>query len=248
MRIAHASISENGTVNGAKGDQTGKEVCIREWYSSASKPWKTVLRYPNEDIAKKIASIAETLAKCDYIGYSQNDRNSLYKAIEQRGFDVNSYINSKTPTNTDCSAFATCVAVCAGINALKYYTNAPTTRTMTMLFTKAGFEAITDSGFLKSPDYLQQGDILVRDGHTVICIDSGAKACVQYDAIYYPRYEGGAYSLVEGLRAVGEKDTSLAHRKQIALINGYSDYTGTANQNTRLLKMLKDGFLVKELV
>lgn len=27
--IGHASISENGTVNGSAGDQTGKEVCTR---------------------------------------------------------------------------------------------------------------------------------------------------------------------------------------------------------------------------
>lgn len=29
VRIGHASISEKGTVNGVKGDQTGKEVCTR---------------------------------------------------------------------------------------------------------------------------------------------------------------------------------------------------------------------------
>ena len=33
IRIGHASISENGTTSGKAGDQTGKEVCIREWYS-----------------------------------------------------------------------------------------------------------------------------------------------------------------------------------------------------------------------
>lgn len=39
VRIAHASISEKGTVNGTRGDQTQKEVCIRSWYS---KPWDYV--------------------------------------------------------------------------------------------------------------------------------------------------------------------------------------------------------------
>ena len=32
IRLAHASIDENGKVSGgAAGDQTGKEVCIRSW-------------------------------------------------------------------------------------------------------------------------------------------------------------------------------------------------------------------------
>ena len=31
--IGHASINEKGKVTGGKkGDQTGKEVCIRTWY------------------------------------------------------------------------------------------------------------------------------------------------------------------------------------------------------------------------
>ena len=45
MRIGHASISENknnGRDGKAKaGDQTGKEVCIRQFYK---KPWKYLLR------------------------------------------------------------------------------------------------------------------------------------------------------------------------------------------------------------
>ena len=34
MKIGHASINELGTVKGGKtGDQTGREVCTREWYN-----------------------------------------------------------------------------------------------------------------------------------------------------------------------------------------------------------------------
>lgn len=248
MRIAHASISENGTVNGEKGDQSHKECCVREWYKSSSKPWHTVLRHPNYQIAKKISYVAEKLANSDYVGYSQADRNSLYKALERSGFDVDKYLLTKELTNTDCSAFATVSAVCAGVDRLKYNTNAPTTRTMVRTFNSAGFDVITDSKYLNRSDYLRTGDILVRDGHTVIVLDNGANASAQSEVFYYPRYEGYTYSFIEALRAVGEKDTSMEHRRQIALLNGYSEYTGTANQNTRLLKMLKDGYLVKEIL
>ena len=41
-KIVHASISENNTIHGSPGDQTGKEFCIRSYYN---KPWTHVLRY-----------------------------------------------------------------------------------------------------------------------------------------------------------------------------------------------------------
>lgn len=46
--IVHASIDENGTTKGRKaGDQTGKEICIRKYYTP-SYGWSYHLRY-NED-------------------------------------------------------------------------------------------------------------------------------------------------------------------------------------------------------
>lgn len=41
-KIVHASISENGTISGKAGDQTGKEICIRSYYNY---PWEYCLRY-----------------------------------------------------------------------------------------------------------------------------------------------------------------------------------------------------------
>ena len=45
--------------------------------------------------------------------------------------------------------------------------------------------------------------------------------------------------------AVGEKDTSYAHREKIAKANGVAGYKGTAAQNTGLLNLLKQGKLKK---
>lgn len=45
IKIGHASIDERSkTKGGQAGDQTGKEICIRPWYS---KPWSFVLRCKN---------------------------------------------------------------------------------------------------------------------------------------------------------------------------------------------------------
>lgn len=62
---------------------------------------------------------------------------------------------------------------------------------------------------------------------------------------YYFRYTGKSTSFVEGLKAVGVKDTSLAYRKEIAAANGISGYAGALIQNRKLLKLLKNGELIR---
>ncbi|MGL6198242.1 MAG: hypothetical protein ACRC3H_04830 [Lachnospiraceae bacterium] len=53
INIGHASLDENGKISGgAAGDQTGKEVYIRTWYS---KPWGFVPRPIDSVLAEKMA-------------------------------------------------------------------------------------------------------------------------------------------------------------------------------------------------
>lgn len=58
QNIAHASINEKGTVVGGKsGDQTGKEICVRSFYTPAY-GWKYHFRYgyikPLEVVAREV--------------------------------------------------------------------------------------------------------------------------------------------------------------------------------------------------
>lgn len=62
---------------------------------------------------------------------------------------------------------------------------------------------------------------------------------------YYPIYTGKSTSITTALASVGEKNTSMAHRKKIALKNGYTSYTGTSKQNLDLVAKLKAGKLIK---
>ena len=62
---------------------------------------------------------------------------------------------------------------------------------------------------------------------------------------YYPQYTGNTNSIVDALKAI-QVDSSYAHRKEIAGANGISGYRGTAEQNTKLLNLLKAGKLIKE--
>ncbi len=62
------------------------------------------------------------------------------------------------------------------------------------------------------------------------------------DDYYKTDYKG--LSFVDGLKSIGV-DSSFVNRKRIAKANGISNYTGTALQNIKLLKMLKKGTLRK---
>jgi hypothetical protein len=62
---------------------------------------------------------------------------------------------------------------------------------------------------------------------------------------YYKKYTGTSTSLVDALISIGVADTSLTNRKAIAKANGISAYSGSAEQNTKLLELLKSGKLKK---
>lgn len=239
--IVHASIDENGKTKGGKaGDQTKKEVCVRTWNDKA---YNVLLRYPKKSVAKKAAKIAVLLANSNLVGYRQDgsadvNRNSLYRELKKNGFNVNKYIKSGVKTNCDCSSFLYAVWCCV-IAEMRSDSNAPTTSTMRSFYKEFGFLIFTDSAHLTSEQYLLVGDILIKEGsHTVMEVSENA---VQY----YPKYTGDTVSLVTALTAVGETDISYLHRKTIAIANGIKDYSGTAKQNTKLLKLLTKGKLIR---
>lgn len=60
---------------------------------------------------------------------------------------------------------------------------------------------------------------------------------------YFRKYTGNSSSIVDGLVAVGA-NISFAYRKKIAEANGVKGYIGTATQNMKLLKLLKQGKLI----
>ncbi|SFU35403.1 peptidoglycan-binding domain-containing protein [Butyrivibrio sp. INlla21] len=165
--IVHASCDENRKIKGgAAGDQTGKEVCTRSWYS---KPWSYVLRPKDPQIAEKAIQAAISLAKSNKVGYDQNQRNTLYNELKKHNFDVNKIGFCET----DCSAFVTACYIIGGIPQLNYTSNAPTTSTMVKTFLDTGyFEPLTDAKYLKTDMFLKRGDILVKPGaHTVMVVE-----------------------------------------------------------------------------
>lgn len=66
------------------------------------------------------------------------------------------------------------------------------------------------------------------------------------EAKYFKKYEGKSISIVEALKSIG-CNTSLEFRKDISVANGITKtrdtYTGTVDQNTKMLSLLKEGKL-----
>ena len=176
VRIGHAAIDENGNAHsGTAGDQNGREVCIRSWYS---KPWALVLRAKSSTVAEKMAKACEDGCNNPNIGYDQWGRNTLNTQAKKVGYDL-SKITAKC--ETDCSAFMAVCAQAAGVDIPYSNGNAPTTYTMKKAFTGTGqFDALTDSKYLDSDKHLKRGDILVKpSSHTVMVLDNGEAVQVE---------------------------------------------------------------------
>jgi hypothetical protein len=171
IKIGHASISENNSVNGTAGDSTGREVYINEDFSITGLKPNVVLRPKTSTLAEKSAKACEAGCKNDNIGYSQNGRNTLNNLAKANGYDL----SAVGLCNTDCSAFMTVCAI-AGGSKISYGSNAPTTTNMRTRFKQSGdYSVLTDSKHLTMTDYLKRGDILVCEGsHTVMVLGNGA--------------------------------------------------------------------------
>lgn len=171
VKIAHASIDEHGKIKGgAAGDQTGKEVCIRSWYS---KPWNVVIRFHDPDMREKVAIAMENAVKNDHIGYDQLQRNSLLNAVRKYGYDPR---NASADVETDCSALVTVACIYAGIaeEALVKGGNCATTSTLKSRLKATGEVTIfTSKEYTRDTEKLLRGDILLAEGHHVAVVVSG---------------------------------------------------------------------------
>ena len=159
VTIGNARISEFGTVNGKRGDQTGKEVMTQSFASGGK--WEYCIRPKSATVAQKIAHAMVQACKNNNIGYSQTDRTSLSAAAAKVNYDL----SKVGKCNCDCSAL---VAVCvnaAGIHVSPYmYTG----NELALLKQTGKFTVITGADQCKRGKKLRAGDILLRKGHTAI--------------------------------------------------------------------------------
>lgn len=171
VMIAHASIDERGKISGGQaGDQTGREVCIRAWYN---KPWGCVIRFKDPVMAEKVAACMEWAADNMYIGYDQNQRNTLLTKARKYNYDVSKV---KEPCETDCSALVSVACMYAGIpeSALTLHGNCAHTRNLRQMLKATGeVEIFSTIPYVARTDKLKRGDILLKEGsHVAVVVNT----------------------------------------------------------------------------
>lgn len=174
VKIGHASISENGTIRGAAGDQTGKEVCTRNWYKH-SKGWKLV-RCNDARMRPYIAEAMEAAAANNDIGYDQIENQTLYNNIKPYKFDPR---KTTKAVETDCARLVrVCVQyACEKVGNGKTIPDFYTANLANVLKNTGLFTVLTSSKYTAQDDLLTRGDILVTcsKGHTCVCLTNGEK-------------------------------------------------------------------------
>ena len=232
--IGSARHDENGKLNGKEGDQlqTGSgndfkgEVSMQAYYTHKL-GWDG-LRFIDIAFRHKAAERMVAATNNANIGYSQRSRNQI----------ISNGINTKKKTNCDCSSLLREVFI-------------ETTGKDPGVFSTADAKTVLlATGLVKSitvaESDLQVGDILItkKKGHCAVVVLGKTPEEPKKD-IYYPAYLGRGTSIVSALETVGEKDSSFAHRRKIALANGFKSYSGTIKENMTLLAYLKCGKLKK---
>lgn len=166
VTIGHASIDERGKAKGGSaGDQTGREVYTRTWYS---KPWTAVIRPKNSGVAEKIAKAMEQACANNRIGYDQNQRTTLFTYAKAANWDL-----SKVTASCECDC-SSLVAVCVNAAGISVSKNIYTGNEKAALSATGAFTVLQDSRYTGSPDLLKRGDILLGAGHTAIVLSGGA--------------------------------------------------------------------------
>ena len=239
--ISNCGHDENYNYHGGQaGDQTGTEWEIRTWYSY---PWNCVLRHPDANVRALHAEMAEAAAKNNNIGYDQYQRDTFGIQLKASGDDP---AKITVKCETDCSKgiidITKAIGRRLGISALKNI-QATYTGNMRSYYKAAGYQVLTDSKYLTSPDYLMPGDILLNDvNHVATNITQGSKASAASANASTPVSSGNSSNQLIGTCSV-ELKTFLkgATDDQIRTIQILLSKLGYKGKNGKALAI--DGYL-----
>ena len=131
-----------------------------------------MLRARDAGTRDKIARCMQAACDNPSIGYDQYERNSLYNAAQEYGFDV-----SKVTKNVECDCSAL-VRVCCAYAGIMIPVSFRTTDEASVLVATGAFDKLTDDLHCRKSTNLLRGDILVTktQGHTVVVLSDGENA------------------------------------------------------------------------
>ena len=234
--IGSARIGENGRTTGGKaGDQKQTtqddykgEVSMQNFYLH-KKGWY-IMRWKDAAFAEECAKAMQRACNNPNIGYDQNQRTGILKAGTR----------TSIKTECDCSALVRqCVKEAAAVDPGNFTTSTEVT-------------ILKATGLLQAPikyrsgTPIYNGDILITcsKGHTAVVVSAIPRVPTLETVKYYPPYLGKSASIVDALASLGV-NASKDNRRKIAAANGIPSYSGTAQENTYLLNLLKHGKLIK---
>lgn len=234
--IGSARIDERGKLSGGKaGDQKqttaddyNGEVSMQNFYLH-KKGWY-ILRWKDAVYAEECAKAMHRACNNPNIGYDQNQRTGIIKYGT----------NTTVKTECDCSSLVRqCIKEAAAVDPGNFTTSTE----VTILKATGLFQAPIK---YRSGTPIYNGDILVTcsKGHTAVVVSAIPRVPALETVKYYPPYLGKSASIVDALVYIGV-NASKDNRKKIAAANGIPSYSGTAQENTYLLNLLKHGKLIK---
>lgn len=166
MKIGQASISENGTIYGNPGDQTGREVAVGPYYQFGQ---NVILRFRDPALGVKAADIMKRCCNNSAFGYSQGGRTGAYTQLKKAGWNPDKVT---TKCNCDCSSLVAAVVNAVGIpiNPDSYTGNL-----RAVLSATGKFEAHTGTGWTNTAANLRPGDIILAPGkHVAMALEYGS--------------------------------------------------------------------------
>lgn len=159
--FAWASISEKGTKDGKKGNQTRNELKIANYYNFGQN-W--VISFKNKKKGKIASEVAKLIVSNRNVGYGQSDRKSLYDECERIGWDIQR-IHEIRLCNCDCSMLIICcINFAYGKSLLPYVL---TTYSLPTIVNKHKTKFKRADKSIKTLKF-HKGDMVGRLGHVII--------------------------------------------------------------------------------
>lgn len=179
VKIGHASGDERGKISGGKaGDQTGKEVCSRNWYKH-SKGWYTAIP-TDPEMLEYIATAAERAVANNNIGYDQSQNRTLWNDVKDKGYDP---AKTTKAVETDCAELgALCAQYALEKTGKKVVVADSYSASLINNLVKTGyFKKLTADKYTNQDGYLLRGMIQATrtKGHVWIILSNGSKASLK---------------------------------------------------------------------
>ena len=168
-KIGEARCNEKGQIYGGQpGDQTGKEVCIGNWYDGG---WTHVYRAKDPAVRLKIAQAMKETCGNDCIGYNASppNRYAAWDNAEANGHQI-AKISKKG--DTTCSEAVSMCMRAAGIPKAYAPRHCDIAAYERVMKNNPYFDVFTAKAFLRSGAKLEPGDMCLSSHHVVAVVSS----------------------------------------------------------------------------